>query len=241
MAAGSTSSGPGRPSASAGLPRWSRQGAVPAGSPLASTRSRSDGGRSARRRSEVLSLHEAGRSVCEIAAEVCFDHKQLARVLAHEGIQNVPSMPAASHLPEILELRQQGISITGNIHQFFQLSPKLIICTLLYTVSSHRRESGRCREWPRKPPFALFRVLMVHDGQEGVAFQVVPSKGPGCQGKARVLYLCPESQKEKPYTLFSFSLPTTWHTACERTNKGQARAGRHSSFVRKGTQPQPFF
>ena len=50
--------------------------------------------------------------MCEIAAEVHLDRKQVARVLSHEGIKNAPSTPAASCLPETLELHQQVVNIT---------------------------------------------------------------------------------------------------------------------------------
>jgi DNA-binding NarL/FixJ family response regulator len=63
-------------------------------------------------RAQVLLLHSEGKGVCEIAREVGIDRKQVARLLAHEGVTNPPSTPATSRLTEILELRKQGVSIT---------------------------------------------------------------------------------------------------------------------------------
>jgi len=63
-------------------------------------------------RATVLRLHEEGRKIAEIARETRLDRKQVSRILAHEGIKNPPSTPAINKLPEILELRSQGVTTT---------------------------------------------------------------------------------------------------------------------------------
>jgi transposase-like protein len=60
----------------------------------------------------VLRLHEEGGRITDIVREMGLDRKQIARVLAHEGIKNAPSIPASSRLPEIQELRRQGVSVS---------------------------------------------------------------------------------------------------------------------------------
>jgi DNA-binding NarL/FixJ family response regulator len=63
-------------------------------------------------RQEVLRLHGEGKGISEIGRLLGLDRKQVARALAHEGIEPPPSTSATCRLPEILELRRQGVSIT---------------------------------------------------------------------------------------------------------------------------------
>jgi hypothetical protein len=59
-------------------------------------------------RARVLALHGQGHGPCHIARAAGISRKQVARLLAGEGILREPSRPASSRLPEILELRRQG-------------------------------------------------------------------------------------------------------------------------------------
>jgi DNA invertase Pin-like site-specific DNA recombinase len=59
-------------------------------------------------RAQVLALHGQGHGPCCIARATGISRKQVARVLASEGITREPSQPASARLPEILKLRRQG-------------------------------------------------------------------------------------------------------------------------------------
>lgn len=61
-------------------------------------------------REQVFEMHRLGFGPCRIARETRLSRKQVARVLASEGITRRPSVPASSVLPQILELRGQGKS-----------------------------------------------------------------------------------------------------------------------------------
>jgi transposase len=61
----------------------------------------------------VLALHRQGLGPCQIARAAGVSRKQVARLLAGEGILREPSRPASSRLPEILELRRQGLDFAA--------------------------------------------------------------------------------------------------------------------------------
>jgi hypothetical protein len=61
-------------------------------------------------REQIFEMHRLGFGPCHIARETRLSRKQVARVLASEGITRQPSVPASSFLPQIFELRRQGKS-----------------------------------------------------------------------------------------------------------------------------------
>jgi hypothetical protein len=60
-------------------------------------------------RAHLLDLHRQGFGPCQIARAAGISRKQVARLLAGEGILREPPQPASSRLPEILQLRRQGL------------------------------------------------------------------------------------------------------------------------------------
>jgi DNA-binding NarL/FixJ family response regulator len=61
-------------------------------------------------REQIFEMHRLGFGPCRIAHETRLSRKQVARVLASEGIIRHPSVPATTVLPQIIELRRQGKS-----------------------------------------------------------------------------------------------------------------------------------
>ena len=55
----------------------------------------------------MLRLHDEGKSVCDITAEVHLDRKQVVRVLTYEGIKNSPLDAASESGPR----QQPGVAI----------------------------------------------------------------------------------------------------------------------------------
>jgi hypothetical protein len=59
-------------------------------------------------REQIFEMHRLGFGPCRTAHETRLSRKQVARVLASEGITRQPSVPATTVLPQIIELRRQG-------------------------------------------------------------------------------------------------------------------------------------
>lgn len=72
-------------------------------------------------RARVIALHHKGLGPCRIAREAGVSRKQVARLLAGEGLASESRLSARSMLPEILELRRQGLGF-GAIGQRLGLS-----------------------------------------------------------------------------------------------------------------------
>lgn len=72
-------------------------------------------------RARVIALHHKGLGPCRIAREAGVSRKQVARLLADEGLTHEPQRSARTMLTEILELRRQGLGF-GVIGQRLGLS-----------------------------------------------------------------------------------------------------------------------
>jgi hypothetical protein len=59
-------------------------------------------------REAILSLHEQGCGVCEIARRSGLSRKCVGRLLLREGIECAVRTPASAHLGEIIRLRGEG-------------------------------------------------------------------------------------------------------------------------------------
>jgi AraC-like DNA-binding protein len=62
-------------------------------------------------RARIIALHREGKLPRQIGRETGLNRKQVARVLAAEGIRRRPYTSATTILPRILKLRDQGLTI----------------------------------------------------------------------------------------------------------------------------------
>ncbi len=62
-------------------------------------------------RQRILELHHQGERPAQIGRATGLNRKQVARVLAAEGITRQAFVPASAVLPQILEFREQGLTL----------------------------------------------------------------------------------------------------------------------------------
>lgn len=62
-------------------------------------------------RQKVLALHGQGQRPSQIGRATGLTRKQVAALLAAEGIKREPFVPASAVLPRIVELHEQGLTL----------------------------------------------------------------------------------------------------------------------------------